>query len=248
VLAGCWEPAQKILHPASYIINPLQVLYEDNHLLAVNKPPGLPTQGAAAGKPSVVTQAKAYLKRKYRKPGNVYLGVVSRLDMPASGVVILARTSKAAARLSEQFRSRRAEKIYWAIVDGRVEPASGQFLDFLAKDERNKRMAIVAGSGKRGKISQDQGQEARLSYKRLQVVGDNCLLEIALETGRKHQIRLQLAARGHPIVGDRKYRSRQAFPHGIALHCRRLVVEHPVKKTRLEITARVPSSWKSLGK
>lgn len=223
----------------------MDILYEDNHLLAVSKPAGLSTQGAAAGKPSVVTQAKAYLKRKFRKPGNVYLGVVSRLDSPVSGVVILARTSKAAARLNEQFRGRHVEKIYWAIGEGRVEPPCGQLVDFLAKDERNKRMAVVAQSRKRGKIAQAQGQKARLSYRRLKVVLGNSLLEIALETGRKHQIRLQLAARGHPIVGDRKYGSKQAFPRGIALHCHRMVIEHPVKKTRLEISAPVPRSWRN---
>jgi len=238
------ESPRKILHPTSGIINPLQVLYEDNHLLAISKPAGLPTQGAVAGKPSVVAEAKAYLKRKYRKPGNVYLGVVSRLDSPVSGVVILARTSKAAARLNEQFRVREVGKIYWAIAEGSVEPPSGQLVDFLAKDERNKRMAIVAQSGRRGKKSQGQGQEARLSYRRLKVAVGNSLLEIVLETGRKHQIRLQLAARGHPIVGDRKYGSKQTFPRGIALHCRRLIIEHPIKKTRLEVTAPLPKSWK----
>lgn len=225
----------------------MQVLYEDNHLLAINKPTGLPTQGAAAGKLSVVAQAKAYLKRKYRKPGSVYLGVVSRLDSPVSGVVILARTSKAAARLNEQFRTRRVEKIYWAIAGGRIEPPSGQLIDFLAKDEQNKRMAIAVVSRKRGKICQAQGQEARLSYKRLNAIGGNSLLEIVLQTGRKHQIRLQLAARGHPIVGDRKYGSKQAFPRGIALHARRLVIEHPVKKTRLVLEAPPPKSWQAFG-
>jgi 23S rRNA pseudouridine1911/1915/1917 synthase len=223
----------------------LHVLYEDNHLLAVNKAAGLPTQGAVAGKPSVVTQAKAYLKRKYRKPGNVYLGVVSRLDLLVSGVVILARTSKAAARLNEQFRSRRVEKIYWVIAEGRVEPQSGQLVDFLAKDERNKRMAIVADSEKPGENSTAKAQEAKLSYRRLKVIGDYSLLEIALETGRKHQIRLQLAARGHPILGDRKYGSKQAFPRGIALHCRRLVIEHTVKKTRLVLEAPSPKAWQA---
>jgi len=223
----------------------LDVLYEDNHLLAVNKPAGLPTQGAVATKPSVVSQAKAYLKRKYRKPGNVYLGVVSRLDSLVSGVVILARTSKAAARLNDQFRGRQVKKTYWAIATGRVEPPSGQLVDFLAKDEQNKRMAIVVGSGKRGKNSQAKAQEAKLSYRRLKVIGDDSLLEIALETGRKHQIRLQLAARGHPIVGDRKYGSKRAFQSGIALHCRRLVIEHPVKKTLLTLEAPPPKAWQA---
>src|SRR5271170_3618899 len=127
----------------------LNVLYEDNHLLAVAKPPGLPTQGAAAGRSSLVVQAKDYLRQKYAKPGNVYLGVVSRLDEPVSGVVVFARTSKAAARLSEQFRGRSVEKIYWAIVEGTIRPPSGQWDDFLLKDEPRRRMRRVA-SGESG--------------------------------------------------------------------------------------------------
>ena len=224
----------------------MNVLYEDNHLLAVNKLAGLPTQGAAAGKPSVVTQAKDYLKRKYRKPGSVYLGVVSRLDSPVSGVVVLARTSKAAARLNEQFRSRRVEKTYWAIAQGRVEPPSGQLVDLLAKDEKNERMTVVRPAANRGGAGQTRSQEAKLSYRRLKFADGNSLLEIALETGRKHQIRLQLAAHGHPIIGDRKYGSNRAFPHGIALHCRRLVIEHPVKKNAVELIASPPKSWRTL--
>jgi 23S rRNA pseudouridine1911/1915/1917 synthase len=224
----------------------LNVLYEDNHLLAINKPAGLPTQGAAAGKPSVVTQAKEYLKRKHRKPGNVYLGVVSRLDSPVSGVVILARTSKAAARLNEQFRGRRVGKIYWAIAEGGVEPPSGQLVDLLAKDDKNKRMAVVRQATNRGGTGQTKSQEAMLSYRRLGLAAGDSLLEIALETGRKHQIRLQLAARGHPIVGDRKYGSKRAFPRGIALHCWRLVFEHPVTKNPVELIAPPPKSWRFL--
>jgi 23S rRNA pseudouridine1911/1915/1917 synthase len=194
-----------------------------------------------------VAQAKRYLKQKYRKPGNVYLGVVSRLDSLVTGVVVLARTSKAAARLNEQFRGRRVEKIYWAIVEGRVDPPTDRLVDFLAKDEPNERMMIVPHRGRGGKITQATGQEALLSYRRLKIGHGHSLLEIVLETGRKHQIRLQLAARGHPIVGDRKYGSKRPFPRGIALHCRRLVIEHPVKKTRLEMTAPIPSSWKAFG-
>ena len=122
---------------------PLKVLYEDNHLLAVAKPVGLPTQGALADRESLVKQAKEYLRQKYRKPGNVYLGVVSRLDSPVSGVVVFARTSKAAARLNEQFRNRQVEKIYWALVEGRVEPAEAECVDWLAKDDRQQRMEVV---------------------------------------------------------------------------------------------------------
>ena len=224
---------------------PLQVLFEDNHLLAIAKPAGIATQGAPRGATSVVTLAKEYLRRKYRKPGNVYLGVVSRLDSPVSGVVLLARTSKAAARLNEQFRRRSVDKLYWAVVEGRLAAPAGEFIDLISKDETAQRMSI------RKRTDDDAGkprpsnksQEARLSYRRIKQYPQNCLLEIALETGRKHQIRVQLASRGHPIVGDRKYGSKQAFTGGIALHCRRMVVEHPVKKTRLEIICPAPKSF-----
>lgn len=217
----------------------LKILYEDNHLLAVAKTPGLPTQGAAAGLPSLVTLAKQYLKRKYRKPGNVYLGVVSRLDSPTSGVVVLARTSKAAARLSQQFRQRKVQKIYWAIVEGLLEPPEAEFIDWVAKDSKQQRMAVVPKT--RG-----GAQEARLSCRRLKKFRGTCLVEIVLSTGRKHQIRVQLADRGHPIVGDKKYGSERRFGHGIALHCRRLVIEHPIKHTPVELIAPLPRTWKAL--
>ncbi len=124
----------------------LDVLYEDNHLLAVNKPAMLPTMGVASDRPSLLAIAKAYLQQKYNKPGNVYLGIVSRLDAPVTGVVLLARTSKAAGRLSEQFREREVEKVYWAIVEGRVEPRSGRLTDFMRKDERHRRMHIAGAN------------------------------------------------------------------------------------------------------
>jgi 23S rRNA pseudouridine1911/1915/1917 synthase len=218
---------------------PLEILYEDNHLLAVAKPPGLPSQGAAAGRQSLVTLAKQYLKRKYRKPGNVYLGVVSRLDSPTSGVVVLARTSKAAARLSQQFRQRSVQKIYWALVEGQLDPPAAECVDWVAKHERQQRMAVVA-RGASGAL------EARLSYRRLKKFRETSLLEIELTTGRKHQIRVQLADRGHPIVGDRKYGSERKFGQGIALHCRRLVIEHPIKHTPVELIAPLPKAWKAL--
>lgn len=218
---------------------PLKILYEDNHLLAIAKPAGLPTQGAAAGLPSLVMLAKQYLKRKYRKPGNVYLGVVSRLDSPTSGVVVLARTSKAAGRISQQFRQRKVEKIYWAIVEGLVEPPAAECIDWVIKDERQQRMGIVAKT-------RSGAQEARLSYRRLKKFRGTSLVEIVLNTGRKHQIRVQLADRGYPVVGDRKYGSERKFGHGIALHCRRLVIEHPIKHTPIELIAPLPRAWQAL--
>ncbi len=219
---------------------PLHVLYEDNHLLAVVKPAGLPTMGTPEGRPTLLTLAKEYVKRRYQKPGNVYLGVVSRLDAPVTGVVLLARTSKAAARLTEQFRSRGVEKTYWAIAEGIVEPADGRLVDWLAEDERHRRMHIVGPT-------MPGAKEARLAYRRLSIVVGNCWLEVELETGRKHQIRLQLAHHGHPVVGDRKYGGRVPFSHGIALHARRLVVSHPTTGEPVDLEAPLPPAWRRFG-
>lgn len=215
----------------------LDVLYEDNHLLVVNKPAGLPTQGAAAGEDSLVTRAKDYLKEKYHKPGNVYVGVVSRLDAPVTGVVVLARTSKAAARLSEQFRQADVAKTYWAVVEGTPKASYGALVDWLAKDERQKKMIVVDRS---------HGQEARLQFRQLESLpSGETLLEVKLETGRKHQIRVQLAHQGCPIVGDAKYGAVQPFSAGIALHARRLAIIHPTQRVPLEFVAPLPSSWRS---
>src|SRR6185295_11387977 len=141
----------------------LEILYEDNHLLAVNKPAGLPTMGVANDRPSLLAEAKEYVRRKYNKPGKVYLGIVSRLDAPVTGVVLLARTSKAAARLSEQFREREVEKSYWAVVEGKLSPPTGTLVDFLRKDERHRKVhaTIESAAG---------AQRAELSYR---VLGDD---------------------------------------------------------------------------
>jgi len=219
---------------------PLHVLYEDNHLLAVVKPAGLPTMGTPEGQPTLLTLAKEYVKQHYQKPGNVYLGVVSRLDAPVTGVVLLARTSKAAARLTEQFRTRGVEKSYWAVVEGIVEPGDGRLVDWLAEDERHRRMHIVGPT-------MPGAKEARLAYRRLSVANGNSWLEVDLETGRKHQIRLQLSHHGHPVVGDRKYGSGVPFPQGIALHARRLVISHPTTGVRIEFEAPLPAAWRRLG-
>lgn len=218
----------------------LHVLYEDNHLLAVVKPAGLPTMGTPEGQATLLTLAKEYIKQRYQKPGNVYLGIVSRLDAPVTGVVLLARTSKAAARLTEQFRTHATEKSYWAIVEGTVEPADGKLVDWLREDERHRRMHIVGPT-------MPGAKEARLAYRRLSIVRGNSWLEVELETGRKHQIRLQLSNQGHPIIGDRKYGSVVPFSQGIALHARRLVISHPTTGERLEFEAPLPESWRQFG-
>ncbi len=218
----------------------LDILYEDNHLLALAKPAGLPTMGVAPHLPSLLSLAKEYVKQRYNKPGNVYLGVVSRLDAPVTGVVLFARTSKAARRLTEQFRSGRVQKIYWAAVEGHVPNEHGECLDWLVHDERHRRVHVT-GAGHPG------AREARLAFRRLRTAGGLSVVEIELHTGRKHQIRVQLAHRGYPIVGDRKYGSRRNFPAGIALHARRLVVVHPVRHEPLELVAPLPASWSALG-
>jgi 23S rRNA pseudouridine1911/1915/1917 synthase len=216
----------------------LDVLYEDNHLLAINKPALLPTMGVAADVPSLLTEAKEYIRHKFAKPGEVYLGIVSRLDAPVTGVVLIARTSKAAARLSEMFRRRDVEKTYWALVEGRVDPASGTLVHYLRKDERHRKVLVATASTA-------DSQRAELNYRTLQFVKGFTRLEIELLTGRKHQIRVQLADAFSPVVGDRKYGSRRTFPHGIALHSRRLAFEHPVKKSPVEIVAPLPAAWET---
>lgn len=240
----------------------LEVLYEDNHLLALNKPAMLPTMGVAEDEPSLLAVAKEYIRGKHGKPGNVYLGVVSRLDAPVTGAVLMARTSKAAARLTALFREREVEKIYWALVEGRVDPAAGQLTHYLRKDERHRRMhvtgAAVAGAQRAELIYQVLVGDERLGDEETGRLGDTSavgfslsssflrsasLLEIQLLTGRKHQIRVQLADAGWPIVGDRKYGSVRRFPDGIALHSRRLTIEHPVRRTPLVIEAPLPAAW-----
>jgi 23S rRNA pseudouridine1911/1915/1917 synthase len=218
----------------------LRVIYEDNHLLAVAKPAGLATMGLAADRTSLVTLARDYLKHKYRKPGNVYLGVVSRLDAPVTGVVLFARTSKAAARLTEQFRSGAVRKTYWAVVERAPRPVADRCRHWLLKDDRAHRVRIVE-QGTRG------AKEARLRYRTLATASKGTLLEVILETGRKHQIRVQLAERGSPILGDAKYGARASFAGGLALHARSLELEHPVQRNPLRLVAPLPVSWKDMG-
>jgi len=218
----------------------LTILYEDNHLLAVSKPAGLPTMGVAPELPSLIVEARAYIKDRYQKPGKVYLGTVSRLDAPVTGVVLFARTSKAAARLTEQFRTREVEKTYWALVEGRLEPPTGTLIHWLAEDERHRRMHAVAPQTPGAK-------ECRLHYRRIALLDAGTLVEIELETGRKHQIRVQFAERGTPVLGDRKYGAKRPFSSGIGLHARRLVVTHPVRDDKIELIAPLPAAWRKLG-
>lgn len=194
--------------------------------------------GDRTGEPSLVDFARDYLREKYSKPGNVFVGVVHRIDRPVSGVVLFARTSKGASRLSEQFRTHQIAKSYLTLVEGNVASPNGELVDYLQKDhERN----VV-------RVTHDarHGQECVLSYKRLNRFGRFTLLEIRPMTGRSHQIRVQLSSRGWPIVGDRKYGSKTSVKGFIALHAASLTFLHPTTKEEITVESSIPSSWNSL--
>lgn len=216
----------------------IDIIYEDNHLLVLNKPAGLITAQAPAGTESLWDLARDDLKIRYQKPGNVFLGVVSRLDRQVSGLVVFAKTSKAAARLNEQFRDRTIEKTYWAVVSKPLASTDGTLEDWLAEDR-------VAGKGSAVVSAKTTGAKlARLSYRTLSGLGGRWLLEIGLETGRKHQIRVQLGSRGSPIVGDARYGSSLRFSAGIALLARSLSFRHPTRDERLNFSIEPPDSWR----
>ncbi len=224
----------------------IDILLEDNHCLAVNKPAGLLSQGDATGEPSLFDEARAYLKARYNKPGNVFVGLVHRLDRPVSGVVLLARTSKAAGRLSEQFRAATVEKVYRAVVErsgSDLSEESGEWTDTLWKDERRNVVSVVPEGTPGGVV-------ARLAFRVLERRGGTITLELQPITGRSHQLRVQLAARGLPVVGDRKYgaastlRALDGKPR-IALHASRLTFTHPTRPEAISVSAPVPADWPS---
>lgn len=217
-------------------------LYLDNHLLAVDKPPGLLTQADRTGDPDLVSLAKAYLKERFQKPGNVFVGLVHRLDRPTSGVVCLARTSKAASRLSDQFRRRVPDKRYIAVVRG-VPSGLGGWVereDGIDKGEGGSVAVVPVGTA--------GSQRARLRYRTLARDGRQSLVEVELLTGRKHQIRAQLAHIGHPVVGDFRYGDETPFAdgRGIALHAYRLRVEHPTLREPVLFASPPPDAWAGL--
>jgi len=214
--------------------NPLNILFEDNHLLIVNKPSGLLVQGDKTGDKPLSEVVKSYIKDKYNKPGNVYLGVVHRLDRPTSGVVIFARTSKALTRLNEALREKNIQKTYWAIVKNPVSVKQGTLINYLVKNPKNNKSRVYS-TDKKGR------KKAILHYKILTELNNYSLLEVDLETGRHHQIRVQLAHIGHPIKGDLKYGFNSSNKHGgIHLHARKVVFIHPVTKEKVAITAPTP--------
>lgn len=197
----------------------MKVLYEDNHLLVVEKPVNVPVQGDASGDMDLLTACKAYIKEKYHKPGEVYLGLVHRLDRPVGGVMVFARTSKAAARLTEQFKSRRAKKRYAAIVEG-TAPAFGKLTDWLYKDEKTNTVSVTA-PGVPG------SKEARLSFHTLNRAPGLSLLDVSLMSGRPHQIRVQLCHMGCPVLGDQRYNPAARPGSQIRLWAYALTLQHP---------------------
>ncbi|MBI4720400.1 MAG: RluA family pseudouridine synthase [Chitinivibrionia bacterium] len=212
----------------------LTILYEDNHLLAVYKDGGTLVQGDRTEDTTLLDLAKEYLKEKYRKPGNVFLGLVHRLDRPVSGVVLFARTSKAASRVARAFRERLVRKTYVAVVEGAPDSPEGTLEDYITRVERRSR--VVRPHGGSG------GVRAVLRYRVVAHIGKLSLLEIDPETGRHHQIRLQLAQFGYPIRGDLKYGAPSALPNKtIALHAWKLALEHPVTQQTIELSAPPPS-------
>ena len=210
------------------------VLYEDNHLIIVNKRTSDLVQGDSTGDEPLDAVVKQYIREKYNKPGDVFLGVVHRLDRPVSGCVVYARTSKALTRLSELFRTRDVKKSYWAIVTERPPAEEGVLRNFLKKNEQQNKSYVYDKEVKGSK-------EATLSYRIIGRSSSFYLVEIDLQTGRHHQIRAQLAAAGCPVRGDLKYGSKRSNEGGgISLHARRISFIHPVKKEGINVEAPLP--------
>ncbi len=222
----------------------LKILHEDYHCIAVAKPAGLLTQGPP-GVPNLESLVKAYIKQRYAKPGNVYLGIPHRLDRPVSGVVLFARNTKAAQRIAVQFQTHAVHKIYWAVVHGRPQPPHGQWQDWLRKLPQEARVEIVTAE-------EPGAKPAVLTYDVLgEIQGRFSMLQLQPQTGRMHQLRIQCARRGYPIRGDRLYGSRATFgpscagprDQPIALHARGLTFTHPVERRPMTCVAPLPAWW-----
>lgn len=220
----------------------MQVLYEDNHIIIVNKAPGEIVQGDKTGDEPLVETIRRWLKEKYNKPGNVFCGVVHRLDRPVAGVVVFAKTSKALARLNEMFRMGQVHKTYWAITRNMPPQREALLTHYITTTERNNK-SYASSAPKSG------AKEARLSYRHIASSDRYHLLEVNLMTGRKHQIRVQLSAIGCPIKGDLKYGDKRSNSDGsISLMARHVEFEHPVSHQQISVTAPVPDDvlWQAL--
>jgi len=206
----------------------IEVLYEDNHLIVVKKPPNVLTQSNESSDKNMLDLVKQYVKEKYNKPGDVYIGMIHRLDRPVGGVLVFARTSKAASRLSKQVQNRSVEKTYYCIVEGNVKDKKGKIIDYMIKD-RNANMSSIVNENTQG------AKKAILNYEKCSIAKSGnhiyTLLKIKLETGRPHQIRLQLSNMGYPIWGDSKYgRVKDRSTKALALWSYRMKINHPTKK------------------
>ena len=220
----------------------LNVVYEDNHMIVVEKQPNIPSQGDKTNDIDMLTIIKDYIKEKYNKPGNVYLGLIHRLDRPVGGVMVFAKTSKAAARLSEQVREKVFRKEYLVVVDGKFEKEKGIMKDYLLKNERNNLSKVVEENTKNAKY-------AELEYEVLKYREDINLsaVKVNLHTGRHHQIRVQFASRNHSIYGDQKYGTRGKGKQ-IALWAYKLTINHPITKEEMtfEIMPELNGTWSIL--
>jgi 23S rRNA pseudouridine1911/1915/1917 synthase len=220
----------------------LQILHEDNHIIVVNKRVGDIVQGDKTGDKPLSEVVKEYIKEKYNKPGEVFLGVVHRLDRPTTGIVVFARTSKALTRLNELFANRETKKTYWAVVKNKPPKDADLLVHFLKRNEKN-------NTSKAHTKEVPESKKASLDYKIITALDNYFALEINLHTGRHHQIRAQLSAIGSPIKGDLKYGFDRSNPDGgIHLHARKLVLIHPVSKEPIEIVAPTPKDaiWNSV--
>lgn len=216
----------------------MEVVYEDNHLLIVNKAPGEIVQGDKTGDEPLSETLKTWLKEKYDKPGNVFVGVTHRLDRPVGGLVVFAKTSKALSRMNDMFRNGEVKKTYWALTRNLPPQPEGRLEHYITTVERTNKSTAHAAP-------REGAKRAALSYRHIASSERFHLLEINLETGRKHQIRVQLAAIGCPIKGDLKYGDKRSNPDGsISLLARSIEFIHPVSKQPVSVTAPVPASWK----
>ncbi len=209
----------------------IKIIYEDNHLLVVEKPVNVPVQEDDSRDLDLLSILKNYIKKKYDKPGNVYLGLVHRLDRPVGGVMVFAKTSKAASRLSEQIRNHTFKKEYHAVVVGNISD-NGNFVDKLIKDTKNNKVSV-----------NPLGKEAKLSYIKVNSSNNLSLVKINLETGRSHQIRVQFSYHGYPLYGDQKYNKNAHIGNQIALWATRIQFIHPVTKTLLDFSSNPPSIY-----
>lgn len=211
----------------------INILYEDNHLLVVEKPINVPVCEDSSQDMDLLSLLKCYLKEKYQKPGNVYLGLVHRLDRPVGGVMVFAKTSKAASRMTKQVMDHQLEKVYVAVVEGKI-PEKGEWVDYLKKNSKRNQSYVT---------DKEHGKEAKLRYQRLVERDGFSLVEIYLETGRSHQIRVQFSSRGFPLVGDAKYNPRADYKTNVALFAKMLRFYHPVTKELLSFELDLPKRY-----